>query len=148
MVTKHPEESIVSEVEISAGSTKRSRLRWMVAMVCAAGAVSYIALFAAPAPFFWIWLAWASVLFGGIAFMEGSWPKAILLNLGLIACLLAAAEGYLGFRDMGIPLDRAEDILPGYRTNELKYVLSSADHHPNALADSLLAQHVLREIVP
>jgi hypothetical protein len=52
-----------------------------------------------------------------------------------------------GFHQMGIPLDLVEDILPDYHTNELKYVLSSADHHPNALADRLLAQYIFSRIV-
>jgi hypothetical protein len=51
-----------------------------------------------------------------------------------------------GFRQIGIPFDRVEDILPGYARNRSPYILGSADHHPNALADRLIAQHILREI--
>jgi hypothetical protein len=51
-----------------------------------------------------------------------------------------------GFRQMGIPFDLVEDVLPGYKTNSPQYVLSSMDHHPNALADRLLAAQVLKEV--
>ncbi len=52
-----------------------------------------------------------------------------------------------GFRRMGIPLDLVEDILPGYSTDRTPYILGSSDHHPNALADRLLAQYILSKIV-
>lgn len=52
-----------------------------------------------------------------------------------------------GFRQMGTSLHLVEDILPGYNTDRSPYILSSADHHPNALADRLLAQYVLNKIV-
>lgn len=51
-----------------------------------------------------------------------------------------------GFRRMGIPVDLVEDILPGYNADRTPYILGPADHHPNALADRLLAQHILTEI--
>jgi hypothetical protein len=51
-----------------------------------------------------------------------------------------------GFRSLGIPVDLVEDILPGYRADRSPFILGSADHHPNALADRLLAEHVLHEI--
>jgi hypothetical protein len=51
-----------------------------------------------------------------------------------------------GFRKMSIPVDLVEDILPGYSVDRSPFILSSADHHPNALADRLLAQQVLHEI--
>jgi hypothetical protein len=53
-----------------------------------------------------------------------------------------------GFLGMGIPVDLVEDILPGYRTNEARFTLSPGDTHPNALADRLLAQHILHQIEP
>jgi hypothetical protein len=51
-----------------------------------------------------------------------------------------------GFRRMGIPLDLVEDILPGYSADRTPYILGSSDHHPNALADRLLAHYVLSKI--
>ena len=39
-----------------------------------------------------------------------------------------------GFRRIGIPFERVEDILPGYETNRTPFILGSAGHHPNALA--------------
>jgi hypothetical protein len=51
-----------------------------------------------------------------------------------------------GFLQMGIPLDLVEDILPGFKTDRSPFILSSADHHPNALADRLIAQYVLNKI--
>jgi hypothetical protein len=52
-----------------------------------------------------------------------------------------------GFRRMGIPLHSVEDILPGYDTDQLKFILSSVDHHPNALADQLVAEYILNKII-
>lgn len=51
-----------------------------------------------------------------------------------------------GFLQMSIPLDLVEDILPDFRTDRSGFILSSADHHPNAIANRLIAQHVLNEI--
>lgn len=47
-----------------------------------------------------------------------------------------------GFRKMGVPLDLVADILPGYTTDNRKYILSPLDTHPNALANHLLAQYI------
>ena len=52
-----------------------------------------------------------------------------------------------GFRQMGMPLDLVEDILPGYNSDRSKFILSSVDRHPNALADQLLAQYVVSKIL-
>lgn len=51
-----------------------------------------------------------------------------------------------GFRNMGIPLDLVDEILPGYDTDRSPYILGSADHHPNALANRLIAQKVASEL--
>jgi hypothetical protein len=51
-----------------------------------------------------------------------------------------------GFRRMGIPVALAEDILRGYRAHPEMFQLSPVDTHPNALANRLLAQYVLRKI--
>jgi hypothetical protein len=51
------------------------------------------------------------------------------------------------FSRMGIPVDLVEDILPGYSADRSPYILSSTDHHPSALANRLLAQYVLSEIL-
>ncbi len=51
-----------------------------------------------------------------------------------------------GFRRMGIAVDLVEDILPGYTTDDAPFVLSSLDPHPNALANRLLARHVLNQM--
>jgi hypothetical protein len=47
---------------------------------------------------------------------------------------------------MGIPLYLVEDILSGYSTDRAPYILGSLDHHPNALANRLLAQYILSKI--
>jgi hypothetical protein len=52
-----------------------------------------------------------------------------------------------GFRRMGIPVDLVEDILPSYNADPEKFQISFADTHPNALANRLLAQYVLNQIV-
>jgi hypothetical protein len=51
-----------------------------------------------------------------------------------------------GFRRMGISVDLVEDILPGYNADPRKFQLSSVDHHPNALADLLLAQYLVGKL--
>lgn len=58
----------------------------------------------APAPFFWVWLTWAAALFAAIPGVRGAWPRAILLNLGIVACLLATAEGYLSTNEYKPPV--------------------------------------------
>jgi hypothetical protein len=67
---------------------------FLVSLLVSAVAASLLILKAAPAPWFWLWLTWAAVLFTGIFVVKGSWPRAILLNLGIVAILLAATEGY------------------------------------------------------
>jgi hypothetical protein len=49
-----------------------------------------------------------------------------------------------GFGELGIPYVRVDDILPGFQTNRSLYILSSYDHHPNALADHLLAAWIVQ----
>ena len=51
------------------------------------------------------------------------------------------------FRRTGVSLYLVEDILPGFRSDRSPYILGSADHHPNALADRLLAQYVLTRVL-
>jgi hypothetical protein len=52
-----------------------------------------------------------------------------------------------GFRRMGFRLHLVDDILPGFARDRSPYILSSVDHHPNALADRLLAQYLLNKVV-
>jgi len=49
-----------------------------------------------------------------------------------------------GFQRMQIPTYLVQDALPGYSTDREKYILSTVDRHPNALADQILAQYVLQ----
>jgi len=60
---------------------------------------SLLTLRFAPAPFFWCWLTWAAALWSTIFGVKGSWLRAILFNLGIVACLLAGAEAYLVTRE-------------------------------------------------
>src|SRR5258708_23392172 len=46
-------------------------------------------------PFFWLWLAWATVFFGAMFVVRRDWPRAILFNVGIVFCLLAGAEADL-----------------------------------------------------
>lgn len=74
---------------------RRRQLLSLASLFLSAIAASLILLDAAPAPFFWLWLTWAAALFIAISLVHRPWPQAILLNLGIVACLLAAAEGHL-----------------------------------------------------
>jgi hypothetical protein len=71
----------------------------LLALLLAVVAASLLILKIAPAPFFWIGLLWAAGFFGAILLVHGSWPRAILFNLGIVACLLAGTEGYLVTRE-------------------------------------------------
>lgn len=55
---------------------------------------SLLILKLAPVPFFWLYLAWAAVLFGAMFFVRGDWPRAILLNIGILLCMFAGVEAY------------------------------------------------------
>ncbi|MGA7909159.1 MAG: hypothetical protein WCA16_17265 [Candidatus Sulfotelmatobacter sp.] len=90
------EPRIVATVEKDSGTERPPlRVRWAISIVLGGLTVSFFILMFGPAPFVWIWLTWAAVFFCGIACVHRSWPRAILLNLGIVACLLAGAEGYL-----------------------------------------------------
>ncbi len=137
----------------------QARLFLVSTLFCVVAASLFILKFA-PAPFFWVWLSWAAVLFAATFHVHESWPRAILFNAGIMAIMLAAGEAYLithegtapiypdggyivadDFPRMGIPLDLVEEGLPDYGTNPLKYGLSPVDPHPNALANRLLAPY-------
>jgi hypothetical protein len=79
-------------------STERKRgarqFLLLAAILVSAVAASAVILKFAPAPFFWLWLIWAAFLFASIFVVHGSWPRAILFNLGIVACLLAATEAH------------------------------------------------------
>ena len=77
----------------------------------------------------------------GIQFRVILWPNQIAMQQRAAYVKLRD-----GFRKMGIPLDLVEDILPGYSTDRTPYILGPSDHHPNALADRLLAQYILKQI--
>jgi hypothetical protein len=76
----------------------------------------------------------------GIEFRIISWPGSNAAERSVNETLLD------GFRHMGITVDVVDDILPGYTTDATPFVLSSFDHHPSALANRLLARHVLNKI--
>jgi hypothetical protein len=50
------------------------------------------------------------------------------------------------FRRLEIPVDLVEDILPDYNRNRERFQISSADEHPSALANRLIAQYLLNQI--
>ncbi len=52
-----------------------------------------------------------------------------------------------GFAQLNIPVDLVDTILPDYRTNPEKYLLSLGNGHPNALADRLIAQYVTAKVL-
>lgn len=55
---------------------------------------SRLILKSAPAPFFWLWLFWAVILFAGLFGVARPWCKVALVNLSFIALFLAVLEGY------------------------------------------------------
>jgi hypothetical protein len=85
------------------GDTEKSRVAnrktrrsfFLASMLLAAVAASLLILKFAPAPFFWLWLTWAAAMFAAVPLVRGSWPRAILLDLGIVTCMLAVAEAYL-----------------------------------------------------
>ena len=124
---------------------RRGRQSLYIALVfLSAIAASLLVLHAAPAPFFWLWLIWAAALFVAIFFVHRPWPQATLLNLGIVACLLAAVEGYLVrheytpvvFPDGGFFV--YNDVVgwapaKGIKAHAVKYGLGGLLHHPHGL---------------
>jgi hypothetical protein len=55
-----------------------------------------------------------------------------------------------GLRERGIDVRLMSDILPDYEIDGLNepYILHEEDEHPNALADELIADYVVREVLP
>jgi hypothetical protein len=54
-----------------------------------------------------------------------------------------------GLRQMGIDVHLMSEILPNYQIDDLNqaYLLHASDGHPNALANDLIAEYVVREIL-
>jgi hypothetical protein len=52
-----------------------------------------------------------------------------------------------GFRQMGVQVDKEQDMLPELVSNPRKYALSPYDSHPNALADRLLAAYIVTHMI-
>jgi len=51
------------------------------------------------------------------------------------------------FRQMGVSLHLVEDILPHFEANGAKYLLGGDDRHPNALANRMLAEYLLTNVL-
>jgi len=127
------------------GPQRRGRqFLYLALLFLSAMAASLFLLDAAPAPFFWLWLTWAAALFLAIFFVHRPWPQATLLNLGIVACLLAAAEGRLVrheytpvvYPDSTFFVDN--DVLgwapaKGIRARAVKYSRAGLLHRPRGL---------------
>jgi hypothetical protein len=50
-------------------------------------------------------------------------------------------------RTAGLQVHQVDDMLPGNITDESRYEISRYDNHPNALANDLIAEYVVREIL-
>jgi hypothetical protein len=125
----------------------RQRVRQFLSLLSLfvlAVAASIVILRAAPAPWFWLWLAWAVALFAGIFFARGSWPRAILFNLGIVAILLASTEGYFIIHEYTPPIYPdghffvPDDVLgwapaKGVKAHALKYGAAGLLHGPKGL---------------
>ncbi|MGA2227315.1 MAG: hypothetical protein ABSH41_23005 [Syntrophobacteraceae bacterium] len=76
---------------------KRGVRQFLFPVLLSFGAIaaSLLILQFAPAPFFWLLLTWAAALWAAIFGVRGSWPRAILFNLGIVACVVAGVEAYM-----------------------------------------------------
>jgi hypothetical protein len=99
--------SIALKSDSGVPSVAPLRARQLVVLLCilvSAVAASFLILKAAPVPFFWLWLTWAAALFAAIFAVDGDWLRAILLTLGILAILMATAEGYLSVHEYTAPV--------------------------------------------
>ena len=96
--------AIPLQVEVPPAQERELRRRaFLLTLSLAAVGASLLILKFAPVPFFWLWLTWAVVLFAAILCVHGDWPRAILLNLGIVACLLAGTEAYFSAHEYTAP---------------------------------------------
>jgi hypothetical protein len=51
-------------------------------------------------------------------------------------------------KDKGVAVHLTSEIIPDYQKNKSKYILSPYDNHPNALTDQIIAEYVVRNILP
>jgi hypothetical protein len=51
-------------------------------------------------------------------------------------------------KDKGVAVHLTNEIIPDYRKNRSKYILSPYDGHPNALTNQILAEYVVHNILP
>lgn len=135
-----------SAVNITPNSAKQRarQLPSFVFLFVLAVAASISILRAAPAPWFWLWLTWAATLFAGILLVRGSWTRAILFNLGIVAILLAATEGYFVTHEYTPPIYPdghfflPDDVLgwapaKGVKAHSIKYGPAGLLHGPEGL---------------
>jgi len=80
----------------------------LLVLACVTVALSALSLRGATT-LLWLWLIWAGALVVGAFFVKGEWARAVFLNLGIVAAILAAAEGYFWHRE---PLPAV--VSPGY----------------------------------
>jgi hypothetical protein len=122
-------------------SRRRTRHALFLAFLAScSSAASLLILKFAPVPFFWIWAAWAAVSFVAIFQVQSDWPRAILLNFGIVACLLAGGEAYLSANEYTSPVYpdgyfKHDDVLgwapvKGIQTRVTKLGPAGLFHHP------------------
>ncbi|MGA8151698.1 MAG: hypothetical protein WB952_12160 [Terriglobales bacterium] len=80
----------------------------LLLLVCAAIALSAFSLRGATT-LVWFWLTWAVALIASSFFVKGEWTRATLLNLGVAAAFLTAAEGYFSHHE-----PQSAVVSPGY----------------------------------
>lgn len=88
----------------------------LLALFLSVALISMLILKAAPAPFFWLGMLWATGLCVAMGFVQGSWPRAILLNVAVIVCLAAGIEAFCVLHEYTpatfiVPLFVHDDIL-------------------------------------
>jgi hypothetical protein len=140
MVEHYPSPALDCAIPLKRGS--RIALFLASGFFGAAGASILILKFA-PAPFFWMFATWAAAFFLAMFAVPGSWTRAILLNLGLVLCILAGTEGYVFTHEYTPPItpdgfwahDEALGWAPtqGTKFHVFKSNPAGLFHHPEGL---------------
>jgi hypothetical protein len=131
---------MIKDGKMNQGSTRGA---FLTVLFVGSVALSLLILWAGPMPFFWIFVIWAVALFWATFGVQGSWLRAIFVNLGIVACLLAGTETYLTLHEYTSPVTppgfwAQNDVLgwaptKGMRFHVFKYNPTGFFHGPRGL---------------